>query len=241
MAAANRPGRGAPRSGTTGSAARSLGDVLSNATFRRLWLAGGLISAMRWLDLLVLGVFIYDLTGSPGSVALYFFVRMIPRVLFGIVIGTIADRISRQTMLVAGFLALAAVATGLGALVLTERIEYWHLLVGGFVAGIFWSSEFPGAARDDRRRRGARTHRARHRARHRDQRLHAHARPGPRRRATRGDRRPGGLLPGGGGVPWRGGRRRLAALPAADEREAPLLAAARRRQTPPATSARASC
>ena len=136
------PGEARP-AGTTGSAARSLGDVLSNATFRRLWLAGALTSAMRWLDLLVLGVFIYDLTGSPGSVALYFFVRMIPRVLFGIVIGTIADRISRQTMLVAGFLALAAVATALGALVLTGRIEYWHLLAGGFVAGIFWSSEFP--------------------------------------------------------------------------------------------------
>ncbi len=135
-----------PRPGNPGSAnsaSRPLGDVLANAMFRRLWLAGALTSAMRWLDLLVLGVFVYDLTGSPAHVAIFFFVRMIPRVLFGVVIGTIADRISRQVMLVVGFLALAAVSVGLGVLILTGRVEYWHLLIGAFVAGIFWSSEFP--------------------------------------------------------------------------------------------------
>jgi MFS family permease len=117
--------------------------VVGNAAYRRLWLAGALASAMRWLDLLVLGVFVFDLTDSALHVAILFFFRMIPRVIFGVAIGTIADRVSRQTLLVVGFVALALISMVLGALVISDRIEYWHLLVGAFVAGIFWSNEFP--------------------------------------------------------------------------------------------------
>jgi MFS family permease len=121
----------------------SIRGVVENASFRRLWLAGALASAMRWLDLLVVGVFVFDLTDSALHVAVFFFFRMIPRVIFGVAIGTLADRVSRQTLLVVGFVALSLVSAALGALVLSGRIEYWHLLIGAFVAGIFWSNEFP--------------------------------------------------------------------------------------------------
>ena len=134
---AERPG------GATQPIRPSIGGVLSNAAFRRLWLTGALASAMRWLDLLVLGVFVFDLTDSALKVAIFFFFRMIPRVLFGVAIGTIADRVSRQTLLIIGFVALSLISMVLGVLVLADRVEYWHLLVGAFVAGIFWSNEFP--------------------------------------------------------------------------------------------------
>ena len=138
------PGPGAERpEGAADPTRLSIGAGIAIAAFRRLWLAGALASAMRWLDLLVLGVFVFDLTDSALQVAIFFFFRMIPRVLFGVAIGTIADRVSRQTLLIVGFVALAAISTVLGALVIAERVEYWHLLVGAFVAGIFWSNEFP--------------------------------------------------------------------------------------------------
>jgi MFS family permease len=117
--------------------------VLANGEFRRLWLTGALTSAMRWLDMLVLGVFVFDLTGSAFQVALLFFTRMVPRILFALAIGTLADRVDRRRMLMACFALLSVVSVLLGVLVLTDRIEYWHLLGTSFIAGTLWAVEFP--------------------------------------------------------------------------------------------------
>ncbi len=117
--------------------------VLSDRSFRRLWLAGALASAMRWLDTLVLGVFVFDLTGSAFLVALLFFTRQVPRILFALAIGTLADRIDRRRMLMVCFTLLTAVSALLGTLIATGRIEYWHLLAASFVAGTLWAVEFP--------------------------------------------------------------------------------------------------
>jgi MFS family permease len=121
----------------------SLRLVLANPGFRRVWATGALASAMRWLDLLVLGVFVFDLTGSAFKVALLFFFRMAPRLLLALPLGTLSDRVSRQKMLVVTFVALAVISAALGALVLSGRVEYWHLLIGTFLTGIFWTTEFP--------------------------------------------------------------------------------------------------
>jgi MFS family permease len=129
---------GTPRDGMA-----SLRLVLANPGFRRVWATGALASAMRWLDLLVLGVFVFDLTGSAFKVALLFFFRMAPRLLLALPLGTLSDRVSRQRMLVVTFVALAVISAALGALVLSGRVEYWHLLICTFLTGIFWTTEFP--------------------------------------------------------------------------------------------------
>ena len=117
--------------------------VLADPSFRRLWLTGALASAMRWLDTLVLGVYVFDLTGSAFLVALLFFTRQLPRILFALAIGTLADRADRRLMLMVCFALLAAVTAVLGVLVLTDRIEYWHLLAASFLVGTLWAVEFP--------------------------------------------------------------------------------------------------
>ena len=106
-------------------------------------MTGALTSAMRWLDTLVLGVYVFDLTGSAFMVALLFFTRQVPRILFSLAIGTLADRVDRRRMLMACFGLLTIIAALLGVLVVTERIEYWHLLGASFVAGTLWAVEFP--------------------------------------------------------------------------------------------------
>ena len=57
--------------------------------FQRIWAAGILTSMMRWLDLLVLGVFTFELTDSAGQVALVLVARMLPRLFFGVALGTL--------------------------------------------------------------------------------------------------------------------------------------------------------
>ena len=126
----------APLAPRSGSPAR-------DPQFRRVWAAGAITAMVRWLDMLVLSLYAYQLTGSVGAVALAFLVRMSPRLLFGMFVGVLADRVDRRRLWVGTLLVLAVMYAGLAALVATIEIELWELLVFIFAAGIFWSVEFP--------------------------------------------------------------------------------------------------
>ncbi len=117
--------------------------VLGNQRFRRIWAAGSLTSMMRWLDLLVLGVFTFDLTDSATKVVIVLLVRMLPRFAFGILLGTLADRVNRKHLWVTALTAIAVVALTMAILISSGAMTYGILLVVVFVGGIFWAMEFP--------------------------------------------------------------------------------------------------
>ena len=119
------------------------GSLVRNPAFQRVWAAGAITAMVRWLDMLVLSLYAYQLTGSVGAVALAFLVRMSPRLLFGMFVGVLADRVDRKRLWAGTLAVLAVMYTGLTALVATIEIELWELLIFIFIAGIFWSVEFP--------------------------------------------------------------------------------------------------
>ncbi len=127
--------------GEGGGAGR--GGLLQNDGFRRVWAAGALTGMVRWLDMLVLTLFARDLAEAAGFVALAFLVRMLPRLLFGMFVGAIADRFNRKKIWVSALLILSAMYFVLTAYVMLAEIDFWMLLTFVFVAGIVWSVEFP--------------------------------------------------------------------------------------------------
>lgn len=117
--------------------------VFADAAYRRLWGIGAINSIMRWIETVAVSVYVYDLTGSAWSLALVSFFRALPMLVFGIVLGAIADRVNRRAMLIF-FMALIAVTYAvLGALVVTDRIQLWHIYVGTFIVGMSWATDFP--------------------------------------------------------------------------------------------------
>ncbi|MDP6564327.1 MAG: MFS transporter [Alphaproteobacteria bacterium] len=118
-------------------------DLLRDGDFRRVWLAGGLGWVMRWLELLAIGVFTFQITGSALTVALVTMARMLPMLLFSAFTGAIADRFDRRWMLLAGLAALASVSAILAALAVSGRLELWHVALGAFASGIYGTLEFP--------------------------------------------------------------------------------------------------
>ena len=65
----------------------------------RVWLVGACSGIARWLEMLVVGVFAFEVTGSPLLVALLVILRMMPLAVFGSIVGTFADRLSPQLIL----------------------------------------------------------------------------------------------------------------------------------------------
>ena len=111
--------------------------------FRRLWLIGLVVFAVRWLEMLVVGVFVYQHTGSAFQVAMMTLLRMAPMVLFGPIIGAVAERFERRNaqILVGVTLLLSAVAVA--ALAYADALEVWHLAVASFANGIAWAADNP--------------------------------------------------------------------------------------------------
>jgi MFS family permease len=127
-------------SGSIASRVRPLG-LLATPGYARLWLVGAVGNAMRWLELLVAGIFTYDATHSAFLVAVVVVARSLPMLFLGPIAGVIGEALSRKRLLIAQLLVNATVSAALAALALSGQIRVWHLALGGAVSGIAWAGE----------------------------------------------------------------------------------------------------
>jgi MFS family permease len=127
----------------TMSAVHGLGALLRDAGFRRVWLIGACSGVALWLEMLVVGIYAFDTTGSPFLVALLVILRLLPLALFGPLVGTFADRLSPR-LLLSGTLAAATVAsTTVFLLLALGHGEYWIIAAAAFASGTVWSTDMP--------------------------------------------------------------------------------------------------
>jgi MFS family permease len=117
--------------------------LLADADFRRVWLVGSIAGGLRWLELLAVGVYVLEQTGSPSMVALMTVVRLAPMFLCGLVIGAIADRYERKTLLLLGLVVLLLTSAVLAVLAFTGQITLWQIAIGAFLNGIFFAGDYP--------------------------------------------------------------------------------------------------
>lgn len=120
-----------------------IGDLARTGDVPKLWGAGLLIGVARWTEVLAVGIFTYQQTGSPFLVALLAFLNWIPSTLFGAFIGTLAERVDRRHLLLGGMAFYCGLAGVLAFLTLTGRVELWHIGLGTFLTGLVWTMEYP--------------------------------------------------------------------------------------------------
>jgi MFS family permease len=126
--------------GLDGGGGRS---VLAVPDFRRLWLVGMTISVARWLEMLVIGIVVFQQTGSAFLVAAMTLLRLAPLGLFGALVGVLADRAPRRLTLIR-VLAMQAAAVGvLAAAAFTGTLAVWLVALACFVSGLGWAADNP--------------------------------------------------------------------------------------------------
>lgn len=133
-ATAMDPEPGSPGHPEPGVLARRL-PALRAAGYRR-FLAGVFVSNIgSWMQTTAIGWLVLQLTNSPGLLGLATAAGTFPTLFLSVFAGVLADRVDRRRVLVATSLASAVVAGALAALVLTEHIAYWQILLLAVVAG----------------------------------------------------------------------------------------------------------
>jgi MFS family permease len=116
--------------------------LLRNPQFIRLWAVGWMTGTMMWLEMLVIALLAFELTESPFLVSFTFFLRFLP-MLFGFAIGVLGERLNRKYLMIAGLVVQVVTSAALAALILADKLAYWHLAVASLVVGTIQASEFP--------------------------------------------------------------------------------------------------
>src|SRR5438045_9552475 len=74
---------------------------LATPSYLRLWFAGGIGNAVRWLELLVAGIFTYEATRSTVLVALVTVARSLPMLFMGTIAGVVGEARNRKRLILA--------------------------------------------------------------------------------------------------------------------------------------------
>src|SRR3954469_20327539 len=116
-------------------------ELLREPDFLRLWLVGAFANAMRWLELLVSGLFAYEATGSALAATAVVALRQVPQLLFGAFAGAVSEAVNRKLIVMLALIVPASVSTVLATLATTGHLELWHVALGNLAAGTMWATE----------------------------------------------------------------------------------------------------
>src|SRR6266545_392925 len=125
-------------------------------SYRYLWAASVLWNQARWMDQVVLGWVVLEMTNSAWHVAVIGAVRWLPLMLFGLMGGAIADRFDRRWLLITAQGLGLGVCLATAILLATDRFDYAFALeavsmnitriIGPLVAGALIAYVSPAAA-----------------------------------------------------------------------------------------------
>lgn len=116
---------------------------LRHPDFRVLWFGHVFTSMAFWMDQVSRGWLIYELTDSTVQLGLVRGVQAIPILLLSPVAGSAADRYSRKTQILIAQMIDGAMFAALAVLILTGRIEPWHVYVTAFGMAIVQTFQQP--------------------------------------------------------------------------------------------------
>ena len=103
--------------------------------FRLLWVGACTSSIGTWMQEIAQNWLVLEMTKSPFLLGLDAFLGDIPIFLFSLFGGVIADRMDRRHLLICSQLVQMTSAFTLVALIVTGKLEVWHILVSSFVVG----------------------------------------------------------------------------------------------------------
>ena len=117
--------------------------LLGNPRFLVVWVVGCLTGIVRWLQLLVLGIYTFQITGSPLLVSTIPMLWMLPLALCGPFVGVIADRVSRKLLFVGSLALVLAVSVAMAIASSAAEIDFAYIAIASVLCGVFWATDMP--------------------------------------------------------------------------------------------------
>ena len=117
--------------------------LIRDPNYVSIWLLGTLTGFIRWFQLLALGVYTFEITGSPILVALIPILWGLPLTFCGPIIGGFADRVNRKLLLSASLAMILGVSVVMVVLAYKELLTFSYIAIASVLSGLFWATDMP--------------------------------------------------------------------------------------------------
>ncbi|MDE0197436.1 MAG: MFS transporter [Caldilineaceae bacterium] len=117
--------------------------TLANTDYRLLLGSSTLWWLAHYMEMIVLGWLVLELTDSAGLVGLVGFCRSIPSLLVGGFGGLLADRIGRRPLVIASQTLTFCMYATVALLLAVGLLAIWHLVVISLTLGCAWAMDWP--------------------------------------------------------------------------------------------------
>lgn len=117
--------------------------TLAVPQYRRLWFASLLWNHARWIDQVIIGWLVLEITNSAWNVALTGVLRSLPVLVFGILGGAIADRVNRRSLLIVSQASGLVVALAVASFIAAGSFTFETAMVASLLFGLQWAIDFP--------------------------------------------------------------------------------------------------
>lgn len=124
-------------------------DAFLNGNYRLLWASNFFAYISRWMQMTMLGWFVFEETGSPFLVTVVGFSGMGPLVVLGVFGGVLAEQVDKRRLLLCTLFANLIAASLMAALIFsdlildTDLVRFWHAYLVMLVGGIGWGLDMP--------------------------------------------------------------------------------------------------
>jgi MFS family permease len=117
--------------------------MLDNGDYRRLLSSNALWWQAMFMEMVVIGWLVLELTDSPWQVSLVGFCRTAPFLLCGFISGPLTDRLGRRRIILGAQLATCLAYAAIVLLLWTEQLVLWELYLTALVLGAAWALDWP--------------------------------------------------------------------------------------------------
>ncbi|MBW3563786.1 MAG: MFS transporter [Acidobacteria bacterium] len=109
--------------------------ALRHRDFRLVWIGAFISTTGTWMQTIAQAWVVLSMTGSAFYLGLDAFLATLPMILFSLAGGVVADRIDRKRLLMISQVLQMSFAFILTALLVTDQVQVWHILVLSFCTG----------------------------------------------------------------------------------------------------------
>ena len=117
--------------------------LLGDRRFLIVWLVGILTGVIRWMQLLVFGVYTFQISESPLLVSSVAMLWLLPLALCGPFVGVIGDRFNRKRLLVGSLVTALAVSVAMMLVSLAGPVTFPYIAAASVLGGIVWATDMP--------------------------------------------------------------------------------------------------
>jgi MFS family permease len=120
--------------------------ALRHREFRLLWAGQAATAMAMWMDQVVRGWLMYELTNSPVQLGLVHGIQAIPILVLSPVAGSVADRYPRKLQVVVAQVLAGLMYAMLALLIMTGHIQPWHVYATAFLMAMVQTFHQPARA-----------------------------------------------------------------------------------------------